>query len=308
MMPMSLSPAKINTDLRITGRRADGRHLLETTMTLVNWGDDIHLSGRIDGKIWPRWRNQIIKPQDELTMRAAKLLKQETGTRMGADITVIKRIPIGGGLGGGSSNAAAALSGLNRLWRLKLKPAKLIEYAASLGSDVPFFIFGKTARVSGAEGMILRAATADKCYFLITMPPVVADTARVYDMHDRINDGAEKPSEAVFAAAKICDNNDLALAAMHCYDDIARAAEAVFAAAGHAGLSGSGAAVFARFDDEAAALAAQKQLPEDLPSVVAAALPRHPAGTMIGDFGAKPEVKDEPVYEGERPDWYKDDL
>lgn len=308
MMPMSLSPAKINTDLRITGRRADGRHLLETTMTLVNWGDDIHLSGRVDGKVWARWQHNAIKPQEELTIRAAKLLKTETGTRMGADITVIKKIPVGGGLGGGSSNAAAALTGLNRLWRLKLKPAKLVEYAAMLGSDVPFFIFGKTARVSGAEGLILREASADKCYFLLAMPDVIAETARVYEMHDRIDGGAEKPSDAVFAAAKICDNNDLALAAMHCYEDIARAADAVFAAAGHAGLSGSGATVFARFDDEQSALAAQKQLPEGLRSVVAESLARHPAGVMIGDFGDKPEAKDEPVYEGERPDWYKEDL
>ncbi|MGI9338602.1 MAG: 4-(cytidine 5'-diphospho)-2-C-methyl-D-erythritol kinase [Gammaproteobacteria bacterium] len=308
MTPMSLSPAKINTDLRITGRREDGRHLLETTMTLVNWGDDIHLSGRVDGKVWARWRHEHIKPQDELTMRAAKLLKKETGTRMGVDITVIKKIPVGGGLGGGSSNAAAALTGLNRLWRLKLKPAKLLEYAAMLGSDVPFFIFGKTARVSGADGLILREATADKCYFLLAMPNVFAETARVYEMHDRIGGGLEKPSDEVFGAAKICDNNDLALAAMHCYEAIARAAEAVFAAAGHAGLSGSGAAVFARFDDEQAAAAAQKQLPEGLPSVVVAALARHPFGAMIGDFGEKPAAKDEPVYEGERPDWYKEDL
>ena len=248
MMP-TLSPAKINTDLRITGRRDDGLHLLETTMTFINWGDGIHLSGRVDGKLLPRWHDKNIKPESELTMRAAKLLKSETNTRMGADITVIKKIPVGGGLGGGSSNAASALAGLNRLWRLKLKPDTLIRYAATLGSDVPFFLFGKTARVRGADGLQLRAATADKCFFLVAMPPVIAETARVYEMHDRIAEGKESTEQSAKEGADICNNNDLSLAAMQCYANIARAAEAVNNAAGRAGMSGSGAAIFAQFDD-----------------------------------------------------------
>lgn len=290
-------------ELRVTGRRDDGRHLLETTMTLLDWGDEIGLSGRVDGKIWPRWRHEHIDAKSELTMRAARLLKRETGTRMGADITVIKNIPVGAGMGGGSSNAAATLIGLNRLWRLKLKPADLVRHGATLGSDIPFFIFGKTARVSGALGLQMRTATAERWHFLIARPPLIAETKRVYEMYDLLEEGKEK---ADIPEADICDNNDLARAAMHCYPDIARAAAAVKAAAGKAGLSGSGAAVFAHFDSEEEAKAAKAKLPPDLPAIVAPARPRHPLGTMPDDyFDGESTGEDEPVYEGERPSWYK---
>lgn len=138
-----LAPAKLNLFLHITGRRPDGYHTLQTVFQLLDWGDTLHFTRRDDGLITRRTEIASVPPEHDLTVRAATLLKSHTGSREGVDIEIDKRLPMGAGLGGGSSDAATTLLALNRLWKLDLPRQELQELALKLGADVPFFVFGK---------------------------------------------------------------------------------------------------------------------------------------------------------------------
>ncbi len=151
------APAKLNLFLHITGRRADGYHLIESVFQLIDWQDTIHLSLREDGQIS---REDLLLqsgaelPADDLCTRAARALQQATGCTLGAHIQLEKRIPAQAGLGGGSSDAATCLLGLNRLWHLQLPISKLEQIGLTLGADVPFFLRGRNAWVSGIGEVI----------------------------------------------------------------------------------------------------------------------------------------------------------
>src|SRR5690606_4731841 len=136
------APAKLNLFLHVTGRRHDGYHLLETVFDMVDLCDRLTLRVRNDGALIRRDTLPGVTPEQDLTVRAARLLAEETGCRLGVDIAIDKRIPMGAGLGGGSSDAATMLLGLNRLWDLRLTRRQLMRLAVRLGADVPFFVFG----------------------------------------------------------------------------------------------------------------------------------------------------------------------
>ena len=174
------APAKLNLFLHVIGRRSDGYHELESVFRLVSLADSITIELRSDGLITRESSvDQEVATADDLVVRAAQALQQATGTSLGAHIAVVKRIPMGGGLGGGSSDAATVLLALNRLWRTGLNRAQLMRLGLSLGADVPFFVWGRNAFVQGI-GEQLRSVDLPDISYLVFRPPVSVSTNRVF--------------------------------------------------------------------------------------------------------------------------------
>lgn len=174
------APAKLNLMLQITGRRADGYHLLQTVFRLLDWGDTISLRPRVDGVI-SRTGQSIagIAEADDLAVRAAKLLKSAANCSQGADIAIEKRIPTGGGFGGGSSDGATVLVALNRLWGCGLDPQALARLGLQLGADVPVFVHGHNAWAEGV-GEVLTPIGLPPAWYVLADPGVHAATATLF--------------------------------------------------------------------------------------------------------------------------------
>ncbi len=174
------APAKLNRFLHVTGRRSDGYHLLETVFEMIDLCDLLHFSIRQDARIVRHGAiPELAAGVDDLSVRAARLLAQESGTALGVDIAIVKRIPVGGGLGGGSSDAATTLLALNRLWRLRWTPARLARLALRLGADVPVFVHGNNAYATGI-GEQLVALPLPERFFVVVAPGVTVSTAEVF--------------------------------------------------------------------------------------------------------------------------------
>ena len=161
-----LAPAKINLFLHINSKRADGYHNLQTIFQLLDYGDEITFSLRNDGEIKRIYGNEAIPPDKDLILRSANTLKKYSKTKAGVDIGVIKKIPSGGGLGGGSSNAATVLIALNDLWNLKLPKSELLDIGQTLGADVPVFVNGHSAWAEG-KGDILTPINLPRFFYLV---------------------------------------------------------------------------------------------------------------------------------------------
>lgn len=281
-----LAPAKLNLFLHITGRRPDGYHALQTVFQLVDWGDTLDFTRRDDGDVVLLTPLPGVDPGTDLTVRAAKLLQAHSGTRYGVDIAVEKRLPMGAGLGGGSSDAATTLLALNRLWELDIARATLQALALRLGADVPFFIFGRNAFAEGV-GEALQAVDTLSSYFLIVTPPVHVSTVEVFGAKDLTRD--TKPITITdFLGAQNAEakqpfgRNDMQQVVATKYVEVAQVLDWLSSIA-PARMSGSGASVFAAFSDKQAALAAQASLPSRTwRSVVAASLTAHPLYDMAG--------------------------
>ncbi len=175
------APAKLNLFLHVTGRRADGYHDLQTLFQLIDLEDTIGVTLREDGAIERLSGPAGVAPDADLAVRAARALKAATGCRLGASLRVIKRIPMGGGLGGGSSDAATALLALNRLWRCGLPLERLAELGLALGSDVPVFVRGASAWASG-RGEALVPVELPERWYLVVDPGVAVSTSQVFQM------------------------------------------------------------------------------------------------------------------------------
>ena len=173
------APAKINLFLHIVGRRADGYHLLQSVFRLIDLQDTIYIRIRDDGEIHRASQHPDVPEAQDLTIRAARLLKAHANCSLGADIAIEKRIPMGGGLGGGSSDAATVLIALNYLWKLNLSRKTLMELGLQLGADVPFFIFGKNAWVEGIGEKIQEIALPANHYLVLT-PKIHVSTAQIF--------------------------------------------------------------------------------------------------------------------------------
>ena len=174
------APAKINLFLHIVGRRADGYHLLQSVFRLIDLQDIIYIRIREDGEIHRASEHPDVPEAQDLTIRAAHLLKAHANCSLGADIAIEKRIPMGGGLGGGSSDAATVLIALNCLWKLNLSRKVLMELGLQLGADVPFFIFGKNAWVEGVGEKIQEIALPANQYLVLT-PKIHVSTAQIFN-------------------------------------------------------------------------------------------------------------------------------
>ena len=223
------APAKLNLFLHVAGRVADGPHRgyhqLESLMVLVDLADRVRLTRRDDGRVQREHAIEGVSEADDLCLRAAKLLQERTGSRFGVSIALDKRIPIGAGLGGGSSDAASVLLGLIRLWGLEgdLDRAELMRIGVELGADVPFFIFGRNAHATGI-GEILRAVTVPRAHVLIAAPDVGVSTATIFGAA-----GLERatPPTGAMAFPEGCGRNDLEPVAIAREGGIAVAAKAL---------------------------------------------------------------------------------
>jgi 4-diphosphocytidyl-2-C-methyl-D-erythritol kinase len=276
------APGKLNLFLLITGRRDDGYHTLQTLFRFIDFGDTLEFRLRDDGEIVRSDALADVPAETDLTVRAARLLQRETGCRLGVEIALTKRLPMGGGLGGGSSDAASTLLALNRLWRVGLSRSRLQELALRLGADVPIFVFGRNALAEGI-GEQLYAVELPPAWYLILVPPVHVSTAAVFA--DRELTPTPTPvTIRAFSEGCVADwapfkglfgRNDLERVVCRRADEVAHHLNWL-RSFGPAALTGSGACVFCPFESEAVAQAVLRQAPESMRGFVAAGLPRHP--------------------------------
>ncbi len=271
------APAKLNLFLHVVGRRNDGYHMLQSVFHLIDYGDELGISVRDDGAIRRLNHIEDVPEAADLSLRAARLLKARTATALGADIELVKRLPLGGGVGGGSSDAATALIVLNHLWQTGLGRTQLMALAAELGADVPFFVFGQTAFAEGTGDRLTAAAVADAWYLVLT-PPVAVATAGIFSAPELKRDSA-----AIAPAEYITGWGGNALQAVTCarYPEVARHLEWLLRH-GDARMTGSGACVFAPFADEAEARRVLAELPGNMRGFVAHGLNRHPLYELAG--------------------------
>ena len=268
------APAKLNLFLHVVGRRQDGYHLLQTVFRFLDFSDQLSFAVRPDGIV--RLHNPIagVPEEKDLCVRAAKLLQQKTGTTQGVDIFMQKQIPMGGGLGGGSSDAATTLLALNHLWKVNVNPEQLLELGLQLGADVPVFIFGQNAFAEGV-GEKLAAIELPPAWYLVLVPPVQVSTAEIFTSKEltRNTIPITIPPFSVWQG-----HNDLELVVCRAYPEVARCLEWLKRLENTtiAAMSGSGACVFAEFATERAARAAFEQIPDDMKGFVAKGLDCHP--------------------------------
>ena len=273
------APAKLNLTLLVTGRRADGYHLLQTVFRFIDFADELRIAVRRDGRIERLTDIPGVAVDDDLTVRAARLLQQAAGTRLGADIALEKHLPIGGGLGGGSSDAATVLIALNRLWGLDWPRERLQTLALALGADVPVFIFGESA-LAGGVGEQLTALELPPAWYVVLVPPVGVATVRIFQDPDLIRDSIPL---TIPPFSFVAGRNDLEAVVCRHYPDVAKHL-AWLRQYGAARMSGSGACVFAEFGSEAEAREVAGRLPPTMRGIVARGLDRHPMWSM-GEIG-----------------------
>jgi 4-diphosphocytidyl-2-C-methyl-D-erythritol kinase len=270
------APAKLNLFLHVVGRREDGYHLLQTLFRFIDFSDMLHFTLRKDGVVRRISALDGVPQELDLCIRAARLLQKECGCRLGVDIALEKRIPMGGGLGGGSSDAATTLIALNNLWGLGLSRERLMEIGLSLGADVPVFVFGENAYAEGI-GEQLQAYDVPDAWYVVLFPPVHVATAKVFAHLDIAN--LELTQDAISLRIRglplRLPHNDLQSVVCSLYPEVARHLVWLEQFV-QARMSGSGACVFAEFVTEAEAQAVMEQLPSDMRGVVARGLPQHP--------------------------------
>jgi 4-diphosphocytidyl-2-C-methyl-D-erythritol kinase len=256
------APAKLNLFLHITGRRADGYHLLQTLFQFLDYSDEISLQVRSDGKITRSLASPLIPENDDLVVKAARLLQQETSCPLGVDIKVHKILPMGGGLGGGSSDAATVLLGLNYLWQLHLDLDTLAAWGLRLGADVPVFVRGQAAWAEGVGEVLEPVSIPEKWYFVLH-PKVHIATAEVFSA-EGLTRNCKPIRMAAFLAGQTTNVFEPVVRKMS--PEITTAFEWLGA---KAKLTGSGACLFAEFDNEASAQIIAKSLPKSWSGFVA---------------------------------------
>ena len=271
------APAKINLFLHVVGRRPDGYHLLQSAFRMLDWGDRLDFHCRDDGQI--RRVNDVAGvPEDaDLVVRAARALQAAAGTPMGVDITVRKVLPMGGGLGGGSSDAATTLLALNRLWNLGLTRTALQDLALPLGADVPFFVFGRSAFVEGV-GERLAPLTLAPHWYVIVHPGVHVPTVEIFRAKELTR------NTKLLKIADFADHatgNDLEPVACQRYPQIAAAIEWLGQYA-PARMTGSGACIFSAFDTAQAAQDVARQCPQGWRAWAVPSLEAHPLHDWAG--------------------------
>ncbi|WP_353978997.1 4-(cytidine 5'-diphospho)-2-C-methyl-D-erythritol kinase [Salinicola endophyticus] len=256
------APAKLNLLLRITGRRADGYHELQTLFQLLDHGDTLSFTPRDDGVVTLSPALDGVSAEENLIVRAARLLQRETGCRAGVDIVLDKRLPMGGGLGGGSSDAATTLVALDRLWQLDLGHDRLAALGLGLGADVPVFVRGDSAWAEGVGERLIPVALAER-WFVVVHPGVAVSTAAVFG-----HPGLTRDSTAISmrlaldgATPETVWRNDCESVVRALYPEVDRAL-AWLSSHGDALLTGTGACVFCPVADEASADAVIADAPD----------------------------------------------
>jgi 4-diphosphocytidyl-2-C-methyl-D-erythritol kinase len=277
----TVAPAKLNLFLHVVGRRPDGYHLLQSALVMLDFGDTLQLALRQDSMIRRTSMLPGVAEDEDLVVRAARLLQRESGTRQGADISVTKVIPMGGGLGGGSSDAASTLLALNRLWRLNFPRKRLQEMALNLGADVPFFVFGRDAWAEGI-GESLQTLDLPAWWYVVLTPDAQVPTAFVFTQPE-LTRNTIPLKIADFSASGLADtHNDLQPIVMKEFSAVSTSVHALAAVSQKsifgARMTGSGACVFAAFEQEWEARDAFQQLQPKHQGFVAQGLKKHPLG------------------------------
>lgn len=274
------APAKLNLFLHVVGRRADGYHLLQTVFRFIDHADTVHLRLRGDGAVVRLDPLPGVPVEHDLTVRAARLLQRRARVRQGVEIRLTKRLPLGGGLGGGSSDAATVLLALNRLWGLGWPRARLMALGLELGADVPVFVFGQNAFAEGV-GEVLTPLPLPPAWYLVLVPPVAVSTAEIFAAPELTRDTLPVTIPP-FSTGRIFSDtrNDLEPVVVRRYPVVAEylgwLARQSGLVAGSARMTGSGACVFAGFETEQAARAVLAHKPDSMQGFVARGLDRHP--------------------------------
>jgi 4-diphosphocytidyl-2-C-methyl-D-erythritol kinase len=265
------APCKLNLFLHITGRRVDGYHNLQTLFQMLDVGDELHFTPRTDGVVTLKCNDPSLETADNLVLRAAHLLKERAMPSAGVDIFLDKQTPMGGGLGGGSSDAATTLHALNRLWSLHLTTDELAALGLQLGADVPVFVHGVTAFAEGV-GEHLQAVEIPETWYLVVTPNVHVSTAAVFTHPELIRD--TKP----MTLASLLDSNwhnDCQPLVERLYPEVAITLQWLVKYA-PSRMTGTGASVFASFQDESSARRALADLPPQYRGFVARGVNQSP--------------------------------
>jgi len=271
------APCKLNLMLRIVGRRPDGYHLLQTVFQLLDYGDELGFVVRGDGEVRRLGEVPGVAAEADLVVRAARLLQQETGCRLGADIAVRKRVPLGGGLGGGSSDAATTLLALNRLWGVGLDQARLAALGLRLGADVPVFVRGRSAWSEGI-GEVLTPIDLPDTWYAVVRPPCAVSTAAVFADPELTRNSPVTTISIFFAGSS---ENDCLAVVRRRYPPVAAALDWL-GRFGVARLTGTGSCVFAAFEREEQARAVIAALPAGHEGFAARGLNRSPVLALAG--------------------------
>jgi len=243
------APAKLNLFLHVTGRRDDGYHLLQSVFVPIDWADTLHFERRDDGRLQRHDLGDPL-PGDDLCLRAARALQQASGHAGGVDIAIIKRVPSGAGMGGGSSDAASTLLALNRLWGLRWPRERLQQIALGLGADVPFFVGGRPAWVEGI-GERLTPLELPARDFVVVKPPVDVPTKAIFASPLLVRDSKPAILAGLLEDAGALNEfvgrarNDLQHAAEHQAPEVRTAADWLAQRYGNSRMTGSGSAAFA---------------------------------------------------------------
>ena len=273
--PDYAAPAKLNLFLHVVGRREDGYHLLQTVFTLIDRCDRLRFRIRDDGRVERANVVPGVPPDEDLAVRAALLLQEASGAAQGVDIEIEKSIPMGGGLGGGSSDAATVLMALDRLWGTGFGAAALAELAGTLGADVPYFLHGAPAWAEGV-GDRLTAIDLEPRWYLVLVPPVAVSTQAIFAAPEltrnteplKMEDFSARPGSEQF-------RNDLEPVVTARYPVVEQHLDWLRRRA-PARMTGSGACVFAAFASREEAEAVAGELPGSMQGFVAQGLTQHP--------------------------------
>ena len=249
------APAKLNLFLHITGRRPDGYHDLQTLFQILDWGDELLFVINDSGKISRAREIDDVPQAQDICIRAAQLLKTRFGVQKGVQIELFKRIPMGAGLGGGSSDAATVLCALNQLWSLGLTRQQLAELGLELGADVPVFVNGYSAWAEG-RGEKLQTVAMQQRYYVLVFPGVSISTAEVF-RHSLLKSDS-KPVQMSPATLQP-GRNDCEAIALQMYPEL-KTVKQDMSAWGQPRMSGTGSTFFLSFDDKNAALSAASEL------------------------------------------------
>lgn len=265
------APAKINLFLHITGRRADGYHLLQTVFQFLDYGDELSFSITENPEIKRLTNLPGVAESDDLTVRAARLLQAGASIRQGVEITIDKRLPMGGGLGGGSSDAATTLVALNQLWGAGYSTDQLAALGLQLGADVPVFVRGYAAWAEGV-GEYLERIELDEPWYLVVIPPCHVSTREIFSSENLTRDCSPIKIRHFLSGVggNVCEG-----VVFQRYPEVKEAADWL-GKYGAARMSGTGASVFVPFADELAARRVCERLPARWRGFVAKGLNRSP--------------------------------
>ena len=266
------APAKLNLFLHITGRRVDGYHTLQTVFQFLDYADELTYAVTDDGLITRAAPVVGVSEERDLTLRAARLLKESCGVTQGVRIHLAKWIPIGGGLGGGSSDAATTLLALNELWGTQLAIAELAALGLKLGADVPVFIHGQAAWAEGV-GEILSPVVPDEAWYLVVVPPVPVSTARVFAEFELTRYNPPLTIRDFHEGRGL--RNDLEASVRNRYPEVDRAMRWL-SEFGEPRMSGSGGCVFLKVTDAERGRQILERTPKPFTGFVARGLNRHP--------------------------------